>query len=583
MSHQHGVGLDHRDALAVEKGPAGTAVLAAAFGALDPDGRMNPGKLLPMTALTWDASWRARTLAGLDQPWDLVVVGGGIAGAGVLRAASRAGLRALLLEQSDFAWGASSRSSQLVHGGLRYLAKGQLRSAARAVGQRESLLREAPGLVEPLPFVVPLRRGERRRRLGYRATIGLYEVLGGRAPSRVVSPPELALRAPTVQRTGVTGALSYGEGRTDDARLVLRVLREGVAAGGTALNAVEVTGLVHRAGRVAGVQVRDRLTGESGSLSAAVVVNATGAWSDRLRRDVGGSARMRPLRGSHLLFPAWRFPLHLGVNVRSPRDGRHVSVLPWQGATLVGTTDLDHDGDLAEPGISPDEVTYLLECVTSGFPSLELTAADVLSTWSGVRPVVSSGAAASGDERREHVVWDEQGLLTATGAKLTTFQVLADDVLAAVLPLARSTPAPPPPVRRAREPARRPVRRRGRRAGRDGPARRAGARRGHRHHLGRAALVGPPGGRHLARRPAAAPDPPRAAAARRGRATSWTTCAPCAGTSWAGTLPGGTGERAAYAALVRDRYAVPPGTSTVSPAGTTSTVTGSGPTGSPSA
>jgi glycerol-3-phosphate dehydrogenase len=474
-----------------------------------------------------------------------------------------------------------------VHGGLRYLAKGQVRTAARAVAQRESLLRELPGLVSPLPFVVPLRREERARRAGYRATIGLYEVLAGRTPRLGISAPELALRAPTVHRDGVSGALAYAEGRTDDARLVLRVLREAAAGGAVALNAVEVSGLVHRAGRVAGVQVRDRLTAQSGELAAAVVVNATGSWSDRLRRDVAGPPRMRPVRGSHLLFPAWRFPLHIGVNVRSPRDGRHVSVLPWEGATLVGTTDLDHHGDLAaEPAITADEVGYLLECVTTSFPSLELTAADVLSTWSGVRPVVSTGAARSGDERRDHVVWDEQGMLTATGGKLTTFQVLADDVLAAARPRVSSAPAATRPPLRAAQQA--PDRLSGR-FGTEAAELAGTASADEREPIGgtsttwaevrwsarreavtgladlmlrrtRLGLLLPRGGEQVL-------DDVRAVCRDE---LGWDAA------RW-------ERERADYTALVRDCYAVPPGTRTVSAAGSTSTVTGSGPTGSPSA
>jgi glycerol-3-phosphate dehydrogenase len=539
-----------------------------------------------VTALDWDASWRARTLAGLDRPWDLVVVGGGIAGAGVARTAARAGLQVLLLEQEDFAWGASSRSSQLVHGGLRYLAKGRLRTAGRAVREREALLHAAPGLVTPLPFLVPLRRGRPARDAGYRTAIGAYELLAGRLPRRSLGAAELTMLAPTVDRADLTGGLRYAEGRTDDARLVLRVLREAAAAGAVALNAVRVTGLEHRAGRVAGVQVRDRLTGQAGALSASVVVNATGSWSDVLRREVAGPARMRPVRGSHLLFPGWRFPLHVGVNVRSPRDGRHVSVLPWEGATLVGTTDLDHTGDpAAEPSITGDEAAYLLECVTSAFPCLDLTAADVLSTWSGVRPVVASGAARSQDERREHVVWDEQGLLTATGGKLTTFRLLADEVLAAALPrLSRSAPArPPAPV---------PTPASGRLEGRFGSE--------------AARLVATAAAQEL--------EPVE------GTSTTW------AELRWSARREGVTSladlmlrrtrlglllprggaqvlaevgavcreelgwdadrwerERGEYAALVRACYALPAGTRTDRAAGTTSTVTGRGPTGSPSA
>lgn len=540
-----------------------------------------------MSSLRWDAAWRERTWAGLDQPWDLIVVGGGITGAGIARAAARVGLRPLLLEQEDFGWGASSRSSQLVHGGLRYLARGQLRTAARAVSERERLLREVPELVTSLPFLVPMHRGELGRQVGYRSAIAVYEALAGRVRPPAVGAAELALLAPPVARERLSGGLRYGEGRTDDARLVMRVLREAVAGGAVALNAARVTGLVHRGGRVTGVCVSDRLTGRTGELSAPVVVNATGSWSDVLRRQVAGAPRMRPVRGSHLLFPRWRLPLSIGVNVRSPRDGRHVSVVPWEGATLVGTTDLDHTGDLAdEPAITGDEVSYLLECLTGTFPSLGLGAADVLSTWSGVRPVVSGRAARSRDERREHVVWDEQGLLTATGGKLTTFQALARDVLTAAAPrlprAGRAVPVSqvPAPGASARV------------AGRfaaEAAELVATARQGEAEPVGesrttwaelrwsarceavtsladlmlrrtRVGLLLPRGGQQVL-------------------ADVGVVCREELG--WDGAR--WERERAAYVEPVRRCYAVPPGTSTVSPAGTASTVTGSGPTGSPSA
>ncbi|PPK96114.1 glycerol-3-phosphate dehydrogenase [Kineococcus xinjiangensis] len=405
----------------------------------------------PAARLRWDPDHRERTWSRLESQWDVVVVGGGITGAGVLRAAARLGLRAVLLEQEDFAWGASSRSTKLVHGGLRYLARGQVGVTRESVRERDALVREVPGLVAPLPVLLPLYDGQAARWLAYRSALGAYDALEGRLHRHAVDAQEVRLLVPPLRRRGLRGGLRYREAQTDDARLVLRVLREAVGAGGAALNAVRVAGLLRRDGRVCGVQVVDRLTGREAELEAAVVVNATGAWADRLRGQVGAPARMRPVRGSHLLLPEWRFPLAMAVNVVSPRDGRHVSVVPWEGATLVGTTDIDH-GEVpdGEPCASADEVDYLLECLQGPFRSLELTAADVVSTWSGIRPVVSSGAVASWDESRGHAVWEEEGLLTAAGGKLTTFRVLARDVLAAAaphLPTPGRAPAPagPPP------------------------------------------------------------------------------------------------------------------------------------------
>ncbi len=411
-----------------------------------------------MNALRWDVEWREASWAQLDGPWDMVVIGGGITGAGVLRAAARSGCRALLLERADFAHGASSRSTQLVHGGLRYLAQGHLRVTRDAVHSRERLLREAPGLVTPLPFLLPLRAGRPRERVTNVAALTLYEALAGRAGRLKVPTSEVLMLAPALDRHGLRGGLRYAEARTDDARLVMRVLREAVALGALALNAVAVTDVVSTRGRVCGVRVVDRPTGRTGEVRADVVVNATGAWADELRGQVGGSPRMRPVGGSHLVFPGWRFPLAPGVNVRSPRDGRYVSVFPWEGATVVGTTDVDVGRLVEEPSITADEVAYLLEGVSAAFPALELSEADVLSTWSGVRPIVSSGARASADELREHVVGDEAGLLTVTGGKLTTFELAANEVLRAAAPhlqhgrgtrrtaAARAPGAPPPPA-----------------------------------------------------------------------------------------------------------------------------------------
>ena len=379
--------------------------------------------------MRWDGPWRDDTWAQLDRRWDVVVIGGGITGAGVLRAAASRGLRALLLEQKDFAWGTSSRSTQLIHGGLRYLAHGDLRLTRELVRERERLLREAPGLVEPMTFVVPLQAHTLQRRLQLRGALDLYDALAGRMRRHGVGAEELTGLLPLLEHDAY-GGLRYLDGQTDDARLVMRVLREAVRAGAVALNAAEVTTLLRSHGRVCGVTVVDRSSGRTAEVRAPVVVNATGAWADRLRREVGGAARMRPVRGSHLLFAASRFPLPCGVNVLSPRDRRPVTVMPWEGATLVGSTDLDHlEGLDEEVAITRDEVAYLLECLDHPFRTLQLTESDIVSSWSGVRPIVTSGAAASCDEPRRHVVWDEQGLLTVTGGKLTTFRLLARDVL----------------------------------------------------------------------------------------------------------------------------------------------------------
>jgi len=292
------------------------------------------------------------------------------------------------------------------------------------------LLRDAPGLVAPLDFLVPFYEGERAKRLGYAAVLTAYDALARRRSLRRVSAPDFALLSPSIHPLKMIGGLRYQEAQTDDARLVLRVLREAVGRGAQALNYAAVTSLLRGRDGVEGVRVHDEMTDRETEVQATVVTNATGAWADQLRAEVGGAPRMRPLQGSHLVFPTSKFPVSIGLNVVHPGDGRSITVTPWQGSTVVGTTDLDHPSELgSDVAITPAEVDYLLAALASPFRSLGLSRADIISTWSGVRPTVATGATTASRELRAHVVWDEEGLLTVTGGKLTTFRAIAHDVL----------------------------------------------------------------------------------------------------------------------------------------------------------
>jgi glycerol-3-phosphate dehydrogenase len=376
----------------------------------------------------WGRLWREALwddLAARRAPWDVVVVGGGIAGAGIFREATRRGLATLLVEGRDFAWGTSSRSSKLVHGGIRYLQHGHWRLTRESLRERDRLLREAPGLVEPLFFVRPVYRGEGSRWL-YPAAFAAYGILAGRRQHSYYKAKAAERLAPSLRREGLIGAYGYMEASVDDARLVVRLLREGVRAGGRALSYCPVDSLLVEGGAVAGVRARDAESARVLELKARVVVNATGARADDLRREVGGQALIRPLRGSHLVFPADRLPMDQALSFRHPRDGRHVFACSWEGATMVGTTDGDHDGPLGEePRISGQEMAYLLEVVTTYFPSLRLDVRDVVGTWAGVRPVVGTHRADPSAESREGLLVDERGLVTVTGGKLTTVRATA--------------------------------------------------------------------------------------------------------------------------------------------------------------
>ena len=384
--------------------------------------------------------WRDRAWTRLTEaPFDVLVVGGGITGAGIARRAAQAGLRTALVEKGDLAGGTSAWSSKLVHGGLRYLAHLQVGVVRESVRGREALLRAAPGLVEELGFLMPVARGGSPGRLAMEGGLTAYDLLARRRTHRRLHGGELDLLAPRVRGTDLAAVFRYGDAWTDDARLVYRVAMDAAAAGALLLTYAEVEELLRGpSGEVLGVRIADRAPqagNRTAEVRATAVVNATGAWADRLRAHVGGAARLRPLRGSHLLFPAWRFPLAQAVSYAHPLDGRPVFAYPWESVTLVGTTDVDHPEDPdAGVRISPAEADYLLAWARHAFPSLDLRAVDVHATFAGVRPVIGSGKADPSAESRDHACWEEAGLLTVTGGKLTTFDAIACDALATVRP-----------------------------------------------------------------------------------------------------------------------------------------------------
>jgi glycerol-3-phosphate dehydrogenase len=391
----------------------------------------------------WGRNWRDEVWAQLDQPWDLIVIGGGITGAGILREAARLGLRSLLVEKRDFGWGTSSRSSKLVHGGLRYLKDGKLRLTRASVHERERLLDEGPGLIDPLGFLLATYEGDHPGRWTFSAALSVYDLLALQWSHRHYSAADFQMFAPHIVQDGLEGGFRYGDAQTDDARLVLRVIREAVADGAVALNYAAAVDLMRDDGTVCGVRLKDEVQDRSVDLYGRVIISATGAWADGLRGRVGAQPRIRPLRGSHLIFPAWRLPVAQAVSFLHPVDRRPVVIFPWEGITLVGTTDVDHDQPLdGEPSIDPGEVAYLMAAVESQFPSLRLGLEDVLSTFAGVRPVIGTGKADPSKESRDHVVWEESGLMTVTGGKLTTFRLIALDVLKAVRHRLDGMPAP---------------------------------------------------------------------------------------------------------------------------------------------
>jgi glycerol-3-phosphate dehydrogenase len=387
--------------------------------------------------MMWDAEWRERTWEKLHAPWDLIVIGGGITGAGILREATRFGLRTLLVERADFTSGTSSRSSKLVHGGLRYLKNGQIRMTYESVRERENLLQTGRGLVYPLGFLMPSYKNDKIPGWVFHAGLILYDLLAFKWAHQRYPAQDMQDRWPFLRQEGLICGYRYFDAHTDDARLVLRIIQEAVMDGGTALNYARVEDLLRRnTGEVCGIVLRDQDPAYSErvvEIEAPVVINATGAWADEMRNRIGGHRRLRQLRGSHLVFPAKKVPLSRAISFWHPHDQRPVFIYPWERTIIVGTTDVDHEEKLqSEPSISTAEAEYLMLAARYAFPPLDLNLKDVLSTFAGVRAVVDTGKEDPSKESREHVIWQEDGLITVTGGKLTTFRVMAQDTLRAI-------------------------------------------------------------------------------------------------------------------------------------------------------
>jgi glycerol-3-phosphate dehydrogenase len=404
-----------------------------------------------MNNQTSSRSEQLTQLKNQAESWDVIVVGGGITGAGIFREAAHAGLRVLLVEQKDFAWGTSSRSSKMVHGGLRYLGSGQFGLANHSVKERQNLMQELPGLVEPLPFMMGHYQGKFPGPRIFNILLAIYDWMAGQRYRRFFKRGIRDFLIPGLQTKSLNGVTQFADAVTDDARLVMRVLQAGQEDHGLALNYVKALETIKADGRVAGLRVEDQLTAETFSVSASVVINATGVWTDELRTSLGLDKVIRPLRGSHLVLPFWRLPVAFSVSFFHPRDKRPVFVFPWEGVTVVGTTDLDHREDSAqEARITKEEVDYLLEAVNTQFPQANIQVADIHATWSGVRPVVSKRtnvevnleqANKPSDEKREHAIWDDLGMISVAGGKLTTYRLIALDVLRKAAPYLGLSPA----------------------------------------------------------------------------------------------------------------------------------------------
>ena len=381
----------------------------------------------------WQKGWRQTVWKDLGQKWDVIVIGGGITGAGVFRRAVAEGYKTLLVEAVDFSFGTSSRSSKLVHGGFRYLRNKQFDVTRESVREREWLLKEAKNLVTPLGFIMPFDYNRKTEQL-FGVGVIIYDLLAPKWKHSKFSRNRVLSVCPQIEKPDLKGAYLYYDSVMDDARLVQHIIREAVAAGGTAINYCKAEKLLRtKEGVVCGALLHDQGSSNLGEIEvkSAVVINAAGPWSDDLRAEVNAPARLRRLRGAHLIFPREVLPIPHAVTLLHPRDRRAMFAIPWEGTTMIGTTDLDHAAPLSkgEPYATQEEIDYILEAGRATFPSITLEQKDVISTFAGLRPVINTGQADPSKESRAHVVWEEEGLITVTGGKLTTFRIMAEEAL----------------------------------------------------------------------------------------------------------------------------------------------------------
>ncbi|HVO36148.1 MAG TPA: glycerol-3-phosphate dehydrogenase/oxidase [Gemmatimonadales bacterium] len=401
-------------------------------------------RTLPQTHPLFSLATRRADLdAAAAGPVDLLVIGGGITGAGIARDAAMRGIRTCLVDAGDFGHGASSRSSRLIHGGLRYLEHGWLRLVFEASRERRILLQIAPHLVHPLPFVFPVHAGSRVGRARLAAGLWLYDLLSlfrNVHAHRMLSRRAVQRIEPHLRDRDLVGGAVYYDGWCDDARLVLANVRSAHRHGAMTASYGAVTALEKAGGRVRGAVVRDVVEERRVTVHAHVTVNAAGPWADALRQldDAAATPLLRPTKGVHLAVPRRRVGNTGALTLTSPLDGRVMFVLPWGDVTMIGTTDTDFVGAADDVGPSAEDVTYLLRSTNAFFPDARLGGDDVIAAWAGLRPLLQAeGAASTAEVPREHrIVESATGLLTIAGGKLTTYRSMAAelvDVVAAKL------------------------------------------------------------------------------------------------------------------------------------------------------
>ncbi|MED3553421.1 glycerol-3-phosphate dehydrogenase/oxidase [Cytobacillus praedii] len=369
-----------------------------------------------------------------NETFDVLVIGGGITGAGIALDASTRGMKVALVEMQDFAAGTSSRSTKLVHGGLRYLKQFEVQMVAEVGKERAIVYENGPHVTTPEWMLLPMHKGGTFGKFSTSIGLRVYDFLAGvkKAERRtMLNVQETINKEPLVKKNGLKGGGYYVEYRTDDARLTIEVMKAAADKGATPLNYTKVDQLLYDNGKVIGVLVVDQLTGEKYEIKAEKIVNAAGPWVDTIR-EKDGSKKGKTLqltKGVHLVIDQSRFPLKQAVYFDTP-DKRMVFAIPREGKAYVGTTDTFYGDDPVNPHMTAEDRTYIIEAINYMFPEVEITEEDVESSWAGVRPLIWEEGKDPSEISRKDEIWEsESGMITIAGGKLTGYRKMAETIV----------------------------------------------------------------------------------------------------------------------------------------------------------
>ncbi|MDQ0159620.1 glycerol-3-phosphate dehydrogenase/oxidase [Alkalibacillus salilacus] len=377
---------------------------------------------------------RSYNKQSLNHSFDLIVIGGGITGAGIALDAVTRGMDVAVLEMQDFAAGTSSRSTKLVHGGLRYLKNFEIKLVAEVGREREIVYENGPHITTPEWMMLPFYKGGNFGPFSSNIGLRVYDFLAGVKRSerrKMLSVDETLKREPLLKHDGLKGSGYYVEYKTDDARLTVEVMKKAVEFGAQSFNYMQVEQLLYNDGKVIGVQVRDRTDDSIHDVYSHYVVNATGPWVDEIRKmDQSNKGKhLYHTKGVHLVFDQDNFPLQQAIYFDAP-DGRMIFAIPREGKTYVGTTDTHYESDLTHPDVKESDQNYILDAIHQMFPDVHLIENDIESTWAGIRPLIhEEGKDPSEISRKDEVLESDSGLLSIAGGKLTGYRKMAEEIV----------------------------------------------------------------------------------------------------------------------------------------------------------